>query len=108
MRLKFLGGAALVAALGVAMLPASALPVAQISENVAETADFDSRSGAVAEIHENEGLADYDSRTGKIAPTSAQQAHAGAWWGRRRCVGPIRDAGLGLEVREVPGTRRSR
>jgi hypothetical protein len=57
MRLKFLGGAALVAALGVAMLPASALPVAQISENAAEIADFDSRSGAVA-------------------PTNAQRAHA--------------------------------
>jgi extracellular elastinolytic metalloproteinase len=57
MRLKFLGGAALVAALGVAMLPASALPVAQISEEFTEIADFDSRSGMVA-------------------PTNAQRAHA--------------------------------
>ena len=61
MRIKFLGAAALVAALGVILLPGAALPV--------------------AEIHENEGLADYDSRTGKIAPTSAQRAHA------RRLVG---------------------
>ena len=64
MRIKFLGAAALVAALGVILLPGAALPV--------------------AEIHENEGLADYDSRTGKIAPTSAQRAHA------RRLVGNAR------------------
>ena len=57
MRLKFLSGAALVAALGVAMLPGSALPVAQISPRSAESADFDSRSGT-------------------IAPTRAQRAHA--------------------------------
>jgi hypothetical protein len=51
-----LGAAALMAALGVILLPASAL--------------------SVAEIHDNEGLADYDIRSGKIAPTSAQRAHA--------------------------------
>jgi extracellular elastinolytic metalloproteinase len=56
MRVKMLGAAALTAALGVILLPASALPV--------------------AEIHDHEGLADYDSRSGKIAPTSAQRAHA--------------------------------
>jgi extracellular elastinolytic metalloproteinase len=64
MRIKFLGAAALVAALGVILLPGAALPV--------------------AEIHEHEGLADYDSRTGKVAPTSAQRAHA------RRLVGNAR------------------
>jgi extracellular elastinolytic metalloproteinase len=56
MRVKMLGAAALMAALGVILLPASAL--------------------SVAEIHDNEGLADYDIRSGKIAPTSAQRAHA--------------------------------
>ncbi len=56
MRVKFLGAAALVAALGVVTLPSSAL--------------------SVAEIHEHEGLADYDIRSGKIAPTSSQRAHA--------------------------------
>ena len=56
MRVKMLGAAALMAALGVILLPASAFPV--------------------AEIHDNEGLADYDIRSGKIAPTSAQRAHA--------------------------------
>ncbi len=55
MRLKFLGAAALVAALGVVLLPGSAL--------------------SVAEIHEHEGLADYDIRSGKLAPTSNQRAH---------------------------------
>jgi extracellular elastinolytic metalloproteinase len=56
MRVKFLGAAALVAALGVVLLPSSAL--------------------SVAEIHEHEGLADYDTRSGKIAPTGNQRAHA--------------------------------
>jgi extracellular elastinolytic metalloproteinase len=56
MRVKMLGAAALTAALGVMLLPASAL--------------------SVAEIHDNEGLADYDIRSGKIAPTNAQRAHA--------------------------------
>ena len=64
MRLKYVGAAALVAALGVVLVPGSALPV--------------------AEIHEHEGLADYDSRSGKIAPTSAQQALA------KRLAGPTR------------------
>lgn len=49
MQLKVLCAAALVAALGVILLPGSALSVAQ--------------------IHEHEGLADYDIRSGKIAPT---------------------------------------
>lgn len=57
MRLKFLTGAALVAALGVVMLPSSALSVAQIHDEV-------------------EGLVDYDSRSGAIAPTKLQRAHA--------------------------------
>ena len=54
MQLKVLCAAALVAALGVILLPGSALSVAQ--------------------IHEHEGLADYDIRSGKIAPTSSQKA----------------------------------
>jgi hypothetical protein len=57
MRLKYLGAAALVAALGVILLPGSALPVAQISDDVSAIADYDSRSGAVA-------------------PTKLQRAHA--------------------------------
>ena len=57
MRLKFLMGAALIAALGVVMVPSSALSVARIDEGVDEAAD-------------------YDSRVGKIAPTKAQRAHA--------------------------------
>ncbi|HEU6446428.1 MAG TPA: M36 family metallopeptidase [Gaiellaceae bacterium] len=57
MRLKVLGAAVSIAALGVILLPGSALPVAQISEDVAEIADFDSRSG-------------------KVAPTKLQRAHA--------------------------------
>ena len=57
MRLRFLTGAALVAALGVIFMPGAALPVAQISDDHAEVADFDSRSGA-------------------IAPTRLQRAHA--------------------------------
>jgi hypothetical protein len=57
MRLKFLTGAALVAALGVMLVPGSALPIAQIHD---ETAD----------------LADFDSRVGTIAPSRAQRAHA--------------------------------
>jgi extracellular elastinolytic metalloproteinase len=57
MRLKFLSGAALVAALGVAMLPSSAFSVAQIHEHVDEAADF-------------------DSRVGRIAPTKVQRALA--------------------------------
>jgi hypothetical protein len=57
MRVKYLGAAALVAALGVVLLPSSALPVAQISE-------------------EHEEITDFDSRTGKVAPTQAQRAHA--------------------------------
>ena len=64
MRVKMLWAVTLMAALGVILLPASAL--------------------SVAEIHEHEGLADYDSRSGKIAPTSAQRAHA------RRLVGNTR------------------
>ena len=57
MRLKFLMGAALIAALGVVMLPSSAFSVARIDEGVDEAAD-------------------YDSRVGKIAPTKLQRAHA--------------------------------
>jgi extracellular elastinolytic metalloproteinase len=57
MRLKHLGAAALVAALGVISLPGSALSVAQISDDVSAIADYDSRSGAVA-------------------PTKLQRAHA--------------------------------
>jgi hypothetical protein len=57
MRLRFLTGAALVAALGVILLPSSALPVVQIT---AQSPD----------------LADFDSRVGTIAPTQAQRAHA--------------------------------
>ncbi len=57
MRLRFLTGAALVAALGVILMPSSALPVAQITEDSAD-------------------LADFDSRVGTIAPTRAQKAHA--------------------------------
>ena len=64
MRFRFLGAAALVAALGVILLPGSALPVAQ--------------------IHEHEGLADFDSRSGKLAPTSSQRAHA------KRIAGKVR------------------
>ena len=57
MRLKVLMGAALIAALGVVMVPGSALSVARIHEGVDEAAD-------------------YDSRVGKIAPTKLQRAHA--------------------------------
>jgi hypothetical protein len=57
MRLRFLTGAALVAALGVILLPSSALSVAKITEDSAD-------------------LADFDSRVGTIAPTKAQKAHA--------------------------------
>src|SRR5918993_5139323 len=64
MRVKMLWAVTLMAALGVILLPASAL--------------------SVAEIHEHESLADYDSRSGKIAPTSAQRAHA------RRLIGKTR------------------
>ena len=64
MRLKYLAAAALVAALGVILLPGSAMPV--------------------AEIHEHEGLADYDIRSGKLAPTSAQRAHAKRLVGRSK------------------------
>jgi extracellular elastinolytic metalloproteinase len=56
MRLRFLG-AATVAALGVILMPGAALPVAQISDDQAE-------------------VADYDSRTGTIAPTKLQRANA--------------------------------
>jgi extracellular elastinolytic metalloproteinase len=59
MQLKFLTGAALVAALGVAMVPSSALPAADIHDH----------------DHADEA-ADYDSRVGKIAPTKLQRAHA--------------------------------
>jgi hypothetical protein len=57
MRVKFLMGAALVAALGVVMLPSSAFTAANIHEHVDDAADF-------------------DSRVGKIAPTKLQRAHA--------------------------------
>jgi hypothetical protein len=57
MRLKFLTGAALMAALGVLLLPGAGFPVAQIHEH-------------------NADLADFDSRVGMIAPTKAQRAHA--------------------------------
>ena len=56
MRLKFLGGAALVAALGV-LLPGSALS----NVNIHEHAD---------------GVSEFDTRIGKVAPTSLQRAHA--------------------------------
>src|SRR5262245_24264551 len=55
MRLRIVGGAAVLAALGV-LLPGSALPVAQIQER--------------------DGVADFDSRTGKIAPTKHQRVLA--------------------------------
>ena len=55
MRLKFLTGAALVAALGVVMVPSSAWS----NVNIHEHAD---------------GLTDFDSRVGKIAPTKFQRA----------------------------------
>jgi hypothetical protein len=58
MRLKFLTGAALVAALGVVLVPGSALPVVQIHDQA------------------NVELTDFDSRVGTIAPTRAQRAHA--------------------------------
>jgi extracellular elastinolytic metalloproteinase len=54
MRLKFLGGAALVAALGV-LLPGSALS----NSNIHEHAD---------------GVSEFDTRVGKVAPTSFQRA----------------------------------
>jgi extracellular elastinolytic metalloproteinase len=63
MQFKFLGAAALVAALGVITLPGAALPAAEIHEH-------------------SEGLADYDIRSGKIAPTSIQRAHAKRLAGR--------------------------
>ena len=56
MRLKFLGGAALVAALGV-LLPGSALSNVNIRENA-------------------DGVSEFDTRIGKVAPTSVQRAHA--------------------------------
>jgi extracellular elastinolytic metalloproteinase len=56
MRIKFLGAAALIAALGV-LLPGSALS----NVNIHEHAD---------------GVSEFDSRTGKVAPTSAQRTHA--------------------------------
>ena len=56
MRVKFLGAAALVAALGV-FLPGSALS----NVNIHEHAD---------------GVSEFDSRSGKVTPTSAQRAHA--------------------------------
>ncbi len=55
MRLKFLGGAALVAALGV-LLPGSALS----NVNIHEHAD---------------GVSEFDTRSGAVAPTSFQRAH---------------------------------
>jgi extracellular elastinolytic metalloproteinase len=58
MRLKFLMGAAMVAALGVAMLPSSAFSTARIHEDV------------------DHAVVDFDSRVGKIAPTKLQRAHA--------------------------------
>ncbi|MGZ8708246.1 MAG: hypothetical protein ACXW0R_12810, partial [Gaiellaceae bacterium] len=56
MRLKFLGAAALLAALGV-LLPGSALS----NVNITETAD---------------SVSEFDSRVGQVAPTSTQRAHA--------------------------------
>jgi extracellular elastinolytic metalloproteinase len=56
MRLKFLGGAALVAALGV-LLPGSALSNANLHEHA-------------------EGVTEFDSRVGTLAPSSIQRAHA--------------------------------
>jgi extracellular elastinolytic metalloproteinase len=56
MRGKFLGAAALMAALGV-LLPGSALSNVNIHEHA-------------------EGVSEFDSRVGKVAPTSAQRAHA--------------------------------
>ena len=53
MRLKFLGAAALMAALGV-LLPGSALSNVNIHEHA-------------------EGVSEFDSRVGKVAPTSAQR-----------------------------------
>ena len=48
MRLRFLG-AAIVAALGVILMPGAALSVANIQENdSADVADFDSRVGMIA------------------------------------------------------------
>jgi extracellular elastinolytic metalloproteinase len=55
MRLKLVGGAAVLAATAV-LLPGSALSVAQIQDS--------------------DGLADFDSRTGQIAPTKQQRAAA--------------------------------
>jgi hypothetical protein len=58
MRLKFVSGTVLVAALAaVLLLPGSALPVADVHEH-------------------DHGLADYDSRTGKVAPTNLQRSLA--------------------------------
>ena len=57
MRLRFLTGAALMAALGVVMLPSSAFTAAQIHE------------------HEADAVTEFDTRAGKIAPTKVQRAH---------------------------------
>jgi extracellular elastinolytic metalloproteinase len=56
MRVKFLGAAALIAALGV-LLPGSALSNVNIHEHASSVVEF-------------------DSRVGKLAPTRAQRAHA--------------------------------
>jgi extracellular elastinolytic metalloproteinase len=58
MQLKFLTGAALIAALGVVMVPSSGFSAAVIHE------------------HEADGAAEFDSRVGKIAPTKLQRAQA--------------------------------
>ena len=57
MRLKFLTGAALVAALGVVMVPSSALSVVNLNNEAAD------------------GSQEFDSRVGKIAPTKFQRAY---------------------------------
>jgi hypothetical protein len=57
MRLKFLTGAALVAALGVVMVPGSALSIVNLNNDAAD------------------GVSEFDSRVGKIAPTKFQRAY---------------------------------
>ena len=57
MRLKFLVGAALVAALGVVMVPGSALSIVNLNNDAAD------------------GVSEFDSRVGKIAPTKFQRAY---------------------------------
>ncbi len=56
MRPKFLVGAALVGALGVVMVPGSALSVVNLKNDAAD------------------GVSEFDSRVGKIAPTTVQRA----------------------------------